>query len=73
MGRYLLIGLSSHSKKEDFGGLLGVKNVLSLIEELLCPNIRKQKGVVLRISLLCIVGGVCIHPSCVTLVSLRIC
>ena len=72
MGRYLLIELSRNSKREDFGGLLGVFNVLPLIEGLVSPELSKLKGVVLRVALLCIEGGICILPSCLNLVSLRI-
>ena len=72
MGRYILIALSSHSEMEDFGGLWVYSNVLPLIEGLVSPELSKSKGVVLRISFVCIKGGICILPSCPTLLSLRI-
>ena len=47
-------------------------NVLPLIEGLVSPELSKPKGVVLRVALVCIEGGICILPSCLTLVSLSI-
>ena len=47
-------------------------NVLPLIEGLVFPELSKPKGVVLRIALVFIEGGICILPSCLTLVNLRI-
>ena len=47
-------------------------NVLPLIEWLVSPELSKPKGVVLRGSLLFIGGGICILPSYLTLVSLRV-
>ena len=47
-------------------------NVFPLIEGLVSPDLSKTKGVVLRIALVCIEGFICILPSCLTLVSLRI-
>ena len=47
-------------------------NVLPLTEGLVSPELSKAKGVVLRITLVCIEGGICILLSCLTLVSLRI-
>ena len=35
------------------------------------PEVSKPKWLVLRITLVCIEGGVCALPSCITLVSLR--
>ena len=72
MGRHLLISLSRHSEREDFGGLLDNFNVLPLIEGLVSPEISKTKGVVLRVDLVCIGGSICILPSYLTLLSLRI-
>ena len=46
-------------------------NVLPMIEGLVSPDLSKPKGVVLRIAFVCIEGGICILPSCLTLVSLR--
>ena len=47
-------------------------NVLPFIEGLVSPALSKLKGVVLRVSLVCIEGGICVLPSCLTLVSRRI-
>ena len=49
-------------------------NVLPLIEGIVSPELTKPKGVgvVLRAALVCIGGGICILPSCPTLLSLRI-
>ena len=47
-------------------------NVLPLIEGLVSPELSKTEGVVLRIALACIEGDICILPSYLTLVSLRI-
>ena len=47
-------------------------NVLPLMEGLVSPELSKPKEVVLMIALVCIEGGICIFPSCLTLVSLRI-
>ena len=47
-------------------------NVLPLIEGLVSPELSKPKGLVLRISFVFIEEGMCILPSCLTLVSLRI-
>ena len=47
-------------------------NVLPLTEGLVSPELSKAKGVVLRITLVCIEGGICILPSYLTFVSLKI-
>ena len=47
-------------------------NVLPLIEGLVSPEISKTKGVVLRVALVCIGGGIFILLSYLTLVSLRL-
>ena len=47
-------------------------NVLSLIEGLVSSELSKPKGVVLRIDLVFIEGGICIRPSYLTFVCLRI-
>ena len=47
-------------------------NVLLLIEGLVSPELSKPNGIVLSIALVCIEGGICILPSCLTLVCLRI-
>ena len=47
-------------------------NVLPFIEGLVSPELSKPKGVVLTVALVCIEGGICILPSCLTLVCLRI-
>ena len=44
--------------------------VFPLIEGLVSPEISKTKGVVLRVALVCIGGGICILPPYLTLVSL---
>ena len=72
MRRYFLIAQSSHFERKDFGCLLVSFNVLPLIEGRVSPELSKTKGVVLRISLVCIEEGICILPSCLTLVSLKI-
>ena len=72
MGRYLLIALIRHSEMEDFGFLLVSFNAFPFIEGIVSHELSKLKGVVLRISLMCIEGGICILLSCLTLVSLRI-
>ena len=46
-------------------------NVLPLIEGLVSPELSKPKGVVLRVALVCIEGGIFVLSSCITLVSLR--
>ena len=47
-------------------------NVLPLTEGLVSSELSKPKGVVLRVALVCIVEGICILPSYLTLVGLRI-
>ena len=47
-------------------------DVLPLIEALDSPELSKLKGVILRIGLVYIEGGICILPSCLTLMSIRI-
>ena len=47
-------------------------NVFPLIEWLVSPKFSKLKGVVLRIALVCIEGGICVLPSCLVIVSLMI-
>ena len=47
-------------------------HVLPLIEGLVSLELNKPKGVVLRIDSVCIEGGICILPSCLTLVNHRI-
>ena len=42
------------------------------IEGLVSPELSNLKYVVLRIALVCIEEGLCILPSCLTLVSVRI-
>ena len=46
-------------------------NVLTLIEGLVSPELSKPKGVVLRVALVFIGGGICILLSYLTLVNLR--
>ena len=47
-------------------------NVLPLIEGLVSPELSKPKEVVLMIALVCIEGGICIFPSCLSIENLRI-
>ena len=47
-------------------------DVFPLIEALDSPELSKLKGVILKIGLVYIEGGICILPSCLTLVSVRI-
>ena len=47
-------------------------NVLTLIEGLVPPDLSKPKEVVLTVGLVCIGGGICILPSYLTFVSLKI-
>ena len=72
MGRYLLIALSSISKGKTFVVCWVFFHVLPLIEGLVSPELSNPKRVVLRVALVCIEGGICILPSCLTLVCLRI-
>ena len=58
MGRYLLIALSSISKGKTFVVCWVSFNILSLIEWLVSPELSKPKGIVLRIALVCIEGGI---------------
>ena len=47
-------------------------NILPSIEGFVSPELSKPKGVVLRIALVCIKGGICILTSYLTLESFRI-
>ena len=72
MELYLIIALIKHSKKEDFGGLLGVHLMLILDRGPCSPEVSKPKAIVLWIALVCIEEGICILYSCLTVMSLRI-
>ena len=72
MRLYLFIAIISHFGRKTLVIFMVYFNVLPLIEGLVFPKLSKHKGVVLRVALVCIEGGICIRPSCLTLVSLSI-
>ena len=72
LGHHVLIALRRHSERDDFGSFGVFFNVLPMIVGLFFPEFSKPIWVVLGISSMCIEEGICILPSCLTLVSLRI-
>ena len=67
MGHYLSFALSKHSEKEIFGGLLSVLlKVLCFEWWIFLPSGVIFWWVALKISLVCIEGGVHKFPSCLT-------